>query len=157
MCFNTFIQFLKAEKFEKLSFVDHDGTNHLLNPFHWLQFTDDTAVISSPERENQLLLQCFTRWCQWAQMTIMVDKCTTFGIKKSSACSMQFKTTLLINNETNSPVQKEAFWKYLGHYFNFEMSNDEHISSLKTSVPSMLSEIDSPPVLPQKQFCLYQA
>ena len=91
MCFNTFIKFLEAEKFRKLGFVDHDGIDHLFNPVHWFQFTDDTAVISSPERENQLLLHCFTRWYQWVQITIRVDKCTKFGIKKCSTCSMQFQ------------------------------------------------------------------
>ena len=29
MCCNTFIQFIKAEKFKQLGFSDHDGTNHL--------------------------------------------------------------------------------------------------------------------------------
>ena len=67
MCFNTFIQFIKAEKFKQLGFSGHDGTNHLFNPVHWFQFADDAAVISSTGRENQLLLNCFTRWCQWAQ------------------------------------------------------------------------------------------
>ena len=88
MCFKTFIQFIKAEKFKQLGFSDHDGMNHLFNPAHWFQFADDAAVISCSERENQLLLYCLTRWCQWAQMIIRVDKCTTFGIKKFSTCSM---------------------------------------------------------------------
>ena len=103
MCFNTFIQSIKAEKFEQLGFSDHDGTNHLFNPVHWFQFADDAAVISSSERENQLLLNWFTRWCQWAEMVIRVDKCTTFGIKKFSTCSMQFQPKLIINNETVPP------------------------------------------------------
>ena len=47
MCFNTFIQFIKAEKFKQLGFSDHDGTNHLFNPVHWFQFADDAGVISS--------------------------------------------------------------------------------------------------------------
>ena len=81
MCFNTFIQFIKAEKFKKHDFSDHDGTNHLFNSVHWLQFADGAAVISSSERENRLLLNCFTRWCQWAQIIIRMDMCTTFGIK----------------------------------------------------------------------------
>ena len=156
MCFNTFIQFIKAEKFKQLGFSDHDGTNHLFNPAHWFQFADDAAVISSSERENQLLLNCFTRWCQWAQMIIRVDKCTTFGIKKFSTCSMQFQPKLLINNELVPPIQKGASFRYLGRHFNFEMNNDEHMSSLKTSFSNLLSDIDSLPILPQNKLRLYQ-
>ena len=37
MCFNTFIQFIKAEKFKQLGFSDHDGTNQLFNPAHWFK------------------------------------------------------------------------------------------------------------------------
>ena len=148
MCFNTFIQFIKAEKFKQLGFTDQDGTNHLFNPVHWFQFADDAAVISSSERENQLLLNCFTRWCQWAQMIIRVDKCSTFGIKKFSTCLMQLQPKLLINNELVSTIQKGASFRYLGHYFNFEMNNDEHTSSLKSSFSNFLSDIDSLPILP---------
>ena len=156
MCFNTFIQFIKAEKFKQLAFSGHDGTNHLFNPVHWFQFADDAAVTSSTERENQLLLNCFTRWCQWAHIIIRVDKCTTFGIKIFSTCSMQFQPKLLINNETVPPVEKEASFRYLGRYFNFEMNSDDHMASLKTSFSNMLSEIDSLPILPQNKLRLYQ-
>ena len=51
------------EKFKQLGFSDHDGANHLFNPVHWFHFAGDAAAISSSERENQLLLNCFTRWC----------------------------------------------------------------------------------------------
>ena len=51
------------------------------------------------ERENQLLLNSFTKWCQWSAMKIRVDKCVAFGLKKSSTRSMQFQTKLFINKE----------------------------------------------------------
>ena len=132
ICFNTFIQFIKAEKFKQVGFSGHDGTNHLFNPVHWFQFADDAAVISSTEDENQLLLNCSTRWCQWPHMVVRVDKCTTFGIKNFSICSMQFQPKLLINNETVPPVKKGASARYLGRYFDFEMNNDDHVASLTT-------------------------
>ena len=40
MCFNTFIQHIKAEKYRQFGF-----SFKLLNPIHWFQFADDAAVI----------------------------------------------------------------------------------------------------------------
>ena len=62
----------------------------LLNPIHWFQFADDAAVITGQESENQHLLNRFSLWCQWSDMTIRVDKCSTFGIKKVLTRSAQY-------------------------------------------------------------------
>jgi hypothetical protein len=61
-----------------------------LNPIHWFQFADDAAVITGQEKENQLLLNRFTVWCQWSKMIIRVDKFSTFGNKKNLTKSIQF-------------------------------------------------------------------
>jgi hypothetical protein len=50
MCFNTFIQHIKAEKYRQFGF-----SFQFLNPIHWFQFADGAAVISSQESENQHL------------------------------------------------------------------------------------------------------
>ena len=60
-----------------------------ITPRHWFQFADDATISTSTESENQILLNCFTRWCQWSNMTIRVDKCATFGIKKYMTSSSQ--------------------------------------------------------------------
>ena len=78
LCFNTFIQHIKSEKYQQFGF-----SGKLLNPVHWFQFADDAAVITSQESENQHLLNRFEIWCQWSNMIIHVNKCNTFGIKKS--------------------------------------------------------------------------
>ena len=77
-CFNTFIQFIKQEKYTHLGFSQHDSSDRLFYPIHCFQFADDAAVVTSDERENRLLLNCFTRWCQWAYMQVCVEKCITF-------------------------------------------------------------------------------
>ena len=59
MCFNTFIQHIKAEKYSQFGF-----SFKMLNPIHWFQFADDAAVITSQESESQHLLNCFSVWCQ---------------------------------------------------------------------------------------------
>ncbi|CAB3982987.1 Hypothetical predicted protein [Paramuricea clavata] len=78
MCFNTFIQHIKTDKYRQFGF-----SLQFLNPIHWFQFANDAAVISSQESENQHLLNRFSIWCQWSNMIIRVDKCSTFGIKKA--------------------------------------------------------------------------
>ena len=95
LCFNTFIRYISDEKFKQFGF----STNFLL-PIHWFQFADDAAVISGLENENQILLNHFTRWCTWANMIIRVDKCSTFGIRKSATASMQYLPKLFINQVT---------------------------------------------------------
>ena len=80
MCFNTFIQFVKQEKYKQLGFSPHDETDRLFHLVHWFQFADDATVNTTNERKDQLLLNCFSRWCQWACMLICVEKCITFGI-----------------------------------------------------------------------------
>ena len=107
MCFNTFIQFIKQEKYKQLGFSSHDETDPLFNPIHWFQFVDDAAVVTTDERENQLLLNCFTKWFQWTNMIIRVDKCVTFGVKKFSSRSLQFQPKLFINTEL-LPVVKSG-------------------------------------------------
>ena len=90
MSFNTFIQHIKSEKYRQLGFWKLSQIGIPCNPIHWFQFADDAAVISSQERENQMLLNRFTIWCQWANMIIRVDKCSTFGIKKQLSKSIQY-------------------------------------------------------------------
>ena len=94
MCFNTFIQHIKAEKYRQFGF-----SFKLLNPIHWFQFADDAAVITGQESENQHLLNRFSIWCQWSDMIIRVDKCSTFGIKKAITKSVQYLPKLLVSNQ----------------------------------------------------------
>ena len=43
---------------------------------------------------------------QWAEMILRADECTTFGIKKFSACS-KLQPKLNINNKKLSPLFKK--------------------------------------------------
>ena len=155
LCFNTFIQFIKQEKYAQLGFSPHDASDRLYHPIHWFQFADDAAVVTSDERENQLLLNCFTRWCQWACMQIRVDKCITFGIKKFSTRSLQFQPKLLVNSKSVPTVKNGESFKYLGRFFNFEMSNKDHQDLLLSSLYDMLQTVDSLHIHPKKKLLLY--
>ena len=156
MCFNTFIQVIRQEKYKQLGFSSHGATDRLFNPIHWFQFADDAAVVTTDERENQLLLNCFTKWCQWAKMIIRVDKCVTFGIKKFSSRSLQFQPKLFINTELLPVVNSGESFRYLGRYFNFEMDNENHKVHLKSSLLHMMNLIDLLRILPKNRLLLYQ-
>ena len=77
----------------------HNENDRLLHPVNWFQFADDAAIITTNELENQLLLNCFSKWCPWAGMINLVDKCAVFGIKKFSSRTLQFQPKLLTNLE----------------------------------------------------------
>ena len=96
MLLNTFIQTLT--KFKEFCQVNYRDDN-IIQPRNWFQFADDAAAVTSYEYENQILLNMFTGWCSWSRMTIRIDKCKTFGIKKTIARSMQFKPKLFLVRE----------------------------------------------------------
>ena len=59
LCFNTFVQHIKSDKYRQFGF-----SSTFLNPLRWFQFADDAAVITGQESENQHLLNRFAIWCQ---------------------------------------------------------------------------------------------
>ena len=143
MCFNTFIQHTKAEKYRQFGFSLR------------FQFADDDAVISSQESENQHLLNRFSVWCQWSNMIIRVDKCSTFGIKKTLTKSVQYLAKLLINNQLIPKISIGEAFQYLGRYFSFKMSDEQHKSELISLVEELMADIDSKPIHPKNKILLY--
>ncbi|CAB4011668.1 Hypothetical predicted protein, partial [Paramuricea clavata] len=150
MCFNTFIQHIKTDKYRQFGF-----SLQFLNPIHWFQFADDAAVISSQESENQHLLNRFSIWCQWSNMIIRVDKCSTFGIKKALAKSIQYLPKLLINKQLVPKINIGKAFQYLGRYFSFNMSDEHHKSELISLVEELMANIDSKPLHPKNKILLY--
>ena len=150
LCFNTFIKYISDPKFNQFGF----STNSL-NPLHWFQFADDAAVITSLENENQILLNHFSRWCTWADMIIRVDKCSSFGMKKSLTSSLQFLPKLIINRDLVPTVKIGDSFKYLGRYFSFNMDNVEHKSILLDTINDLLHKIDYIPCHPKNKLLLY--
>ena len=150
LLFNTFVQHIKVGKYRQFGFFFK-----LMNPIHWFQFADDAAVITTQESENQHLLNRFSVWCQWSNMFIRVEKCSTFGIKKTTTKSVQFLPKLLINNVLIPTVKVGESFKYLGRYFNFNMSDDVHKSEIISLVEDLMSSIDSKPQHPKNKLLLY--
>ena len=150
MCFNTFIQHIKADKYRQVGF-----TLNFFNPIHWFQFADDAAVITGQDFENQHLLNRFSIWCQWANMIIRVDKCKTFGIKKVITKSTQYLPKLFINNSIIPTVEIGESFKYLGRFFDFNMTDKDHKFELISLIDELMSDIDLKPLHPKNKLLLY--
>ena len=150
LCFNTFIHYISNQKFNQFGF-----SLDSLCPVHWFQFADDAAVITGLEKENQLLLNHFSRWCTWAGMVIRVDKCSTFGIKKASTSSTQFLPKLIINNVLVPSVDNGKSFRYLGRYFNFSMNNLQHMSDLLDITTTLMTKINDLPCHPKNKLLIY--
>ena len=146
---------IKTEKYRQLGFWKLNENSTLLSPIHWFQFADDAAVISGQERENQLLLNRFTVWCQWSNMIIRVDKCTTFGIKKELTRSIQYLPKLFLNNLLVPRIEIGKSFRYLGRYFDFNMSDDDQKSELLDTFTGILNEIDKLLLHPKNKILLY--
>ena len=127
----------------------------LLNPTHWFQFADDAAVITGQESENQYLLNRFAIWCQWSDMIIRVDKCSTFGIKKAFTKSVQYLPKLIRNNSLIPVIEIGKSFCYLGRYFDYEMSDDEQKLELVSLLSSQMKEIYLKPLHPKNKILLY--
>lgn len=151
MVTNTFIQRIKGKEFEQLGYK----FLKYLTPRHWYQFADDAAVITGMEHHNQILLNEFSRWCTWTDMSIRIDKCHSFGMAKVKSSSKQINPKLYLNNILISPVKSNESFKYLGKYFDFEMSSDEHKKSLLENLNDMMKQINNSPLHPRNKVKLY--
>ena len=152
MLMNTFIQYVSAKSFETYGYQ----FSKLFAHRHWLQFADDAAAISSLEAGNQVLLNAFSRWCAWSRMSIRVDKCSTFGMRKIGSCMKQVKPSLFINNERIRPVEIDESFTYLGKHFNFRMTSDKHKTKLLEQTASLLTTITDLPLHPRFKILLYR-
>ena len=150
LCFNKFLQHIKSEKYRQFGF-----SLKFLNPIHWFQLADDAAVISGQESENQHLINRFIIWCNWSNMIIRVDKCSTFGIRKLCTKSVQYLPKLLINGVLIPCVEMGESFRYLGRFFDFNMSNNQHISELSSLVQDLMNDIDIKPLHPKHKILLY--
>ena len=68
MCFNALTVTILQEKVRCLGYVS------TISPKHWLQFADDTAIMTSLPSDNQMLLNLFSKWSNWTDLVIRIDK-----------------------------------------------------------------------------------
>ena len=79
-------------------------------------------------------------------LKIGVDKCHTFGIRKTTTMACQYKPLLLVNNQIIPPVELEESFKYLGKEFNFKMSTEHKEKDLIDESSKYLTKLNSVPL-----------
>ena len=88
-------------------------------------------------------------------MIIRVDKCVTFGMKKVRTKSVEYQPKLFINSQLVPCVSTGSSFKYLGRYFDFQMSNYMHKSELIDMTNTTLAQIYQLPLHPKYKSLLY--
>ena len=152
LCVNSLIQSINDEKLKCLGYVN----NVTMNPKHWFQFADDTAIISAHEQDNQLLCNVFSKWCTWADLNIRVDKCHTFGIKKQASKAIQYQPVIIISAKRVPPIENENSFNYLGKQFNFSMECESIKIELVCEFEEYLKKIDLFPINPFSKIRIIQ-
>ena len=107
----------------------------------WLQFADDTALISRDVKSAQALIDLNVAWCHLTGMEIRVDKCVTFGMRKYAGVYQQFLPNVTINNSIIPAVEKNKSFTYLGKIFDFAMDNNTIKEKLVSKLKEMLNTI----------------
>ena len=129
LCFNLLMQTLAKPELTNLGFIW--GPQHTPFECSWLQFADDAAIVSNSPKDTQTLLNIFIAWCNWSCMTIRLDKCITFGMRKYDNVFSQYEPALFVNGEQIPVVPAGGSFTYLGKIFSFDLKNTE--AKLKTS------------------------
>ena len=103
----------------------------------WLQVADDAAIISDNCKNAQALLNLFCGWCNWANMCIRVDKCSTFGMSKIRSAHVQTFPNLFVESKQIPTVQQDKSFTYLGKIYSFAMDDE----AVKVKLISKLKEL----------------
>ena len=117
LCVNTLVNTVKNEKLNCFGYV-YDFS---FKPCNWFQFADDTAIVTSVEEDNQVLINGFIKWCPWVDLSVRIDKFHVIGMKKIGTKSCQYCSYLSINRERTPPIKIDDSFTYLGKDFNFGM------------------------------------
>ena len=101
---------------------------------------DDAVVVTSLEGENEIikLLNLFSKWCRWSEMTIKASKCQSFGICKKGTTSTQYKPKLYLDNALVPPVRLNDCFTCLGRRFYFKMSDDKYKNELIETITDLI-------------------
>ena len=127
------------------------GPNADLHSRSWLQFADDTAIISHDVKKAQALLNLNTAWCAWADMKVRIDKCSTFGMRKLDGSYQQFQPVLTIGDQSLPAIEDGDSFKYLGKMFDFSMKNTAIKETLKDRMKRLLEVTSALEIKPQQK------
>ena len=141
---NTLINTIKQDKINCIGYV-YEGC---LSPKHWLQFADDTALVTALENDNQYLCNAFVKWSTWADLIIRVDKRHVFWMKKVKTDVIHYQPYITIKKDRIPPTKESESFTYLGKDFNFDMSCKHIKQELSDDVHTYITKIDRLPLHP---------
>ena len=113
------------------------------------QFAVEVVAATSLKGENQIL-NLFSKWYRWSEMTIKASECHLFGICKKGTTSTQYKPKLYLDNTLVPPANVDDCFTYLGSHFDFKMSDNKHKSELIETITGQIEIIDKLPFHPNK-------
>ena len=149
VCFNPLMQAIIQPKHDQLGYMW--GPNADLRSRSWLQFADDTAIISHDVNKAQALLNLNKAWCAWADMKVRIDKCSTFGMRKQDGTYRQFQPFLTIGDQSLPAVDDSDSFKYLGKLFDFSMKNTAIKTTLRDQLKRLLEITSNLDIKPQQK------
>ena len=130
--------------------------DYALAPKHWMQFADDTALVTALEPHNQYLCNAFAKWSTWAGLVIKVSKCHVFGMKKIKTDITQYKPFITISKVPIPPVELNENFTYLGKDFSLTMICDHVKNELIQDISCYLQKIDRLPLHPLQKIEICQ-
>ena len=84
------------------------------------------------------------------------SKFHSFGICKKGTTSTQYKLKLYWDNALVPPAKLDDCFNYLGHHFDFKMSDDKHKSELIETITDKIEIIGKLPLHPKNKLKFYQ-
>ncbi len=149
LCFNPLMRLLANKEYQQFGYMW--GPSAELKSRGWLQFADDTAIISHNMEGAQRLIDLNIAWCKWAGMSIRIDKCSTFGMRKQNGRFEQYKPKLSIDNETIPQIEIGDHFVYLGKIFDFALNNVIAKENIKNKLRDLLKTTDNLKICSQQK------
>ena len=115
------------------------------------------AIISAHDEDIQLLCNAYSKWSSWVDLYIRVNKCHTFGIKKSGSKAVQYKPIVKISGQLVPPIEDGQSFMYLGKEFNFKMDCTEIKIDILNELQCYLKKIDLFPIHPFSKIHVVQS
>src|SRR6218665_841033 len=94
---------------------------------------------SKLRRNAQTLVNLNVAWCRWAGMTLRIDKCISFGMRKQERSYQQYHPNHTINDEKIPAQELASSFKYLLKLFGLERNLTEEKAHLMDQVTSYLN------------------
>ena len=122
---------------------------------NWLQFADDTAIVTSSEDDNQLLMNGFIKWCTWADLSTH-RQVSRIRHKKNCYEILSILSLLSINFERILPLKIDDSFTYLGKDFNFGMDCTKIKDNIIGDIWKYIKKIDLLPLHLKNQILIVQ-